>query len=139
MSATPDLPDHGVPASASPRVILRPSGSLLLRDGRYSGGPEALLRSHDVCHVPRVCTECLCPLTIHMLKHNPQAKVKVSDAQLCLILCNSTNCSPPGSSVHGILQARILEWVATSFSRGSPRSRDGTHVSCITGGGAFGR
>ena len=38
--------------------------------------------------------------------------------QWCPILCNSTDCSPPGSSVHGILQARILEWVAISFSRG---------------------
>ena len=41
------------------------------------------------------------------------------------------DCSPPGSSVHGISQARILEWVATSFSRGSSWLRDQTHVSCI--------
>ena len=41
--------------------------------------------------------------------------------------------SPPGSSVHGILQARILEWVATPFSRGSSRSRDQTWVSCAVG------
>ena len=39
------------------------------------------------------------------------------------------DCSPPGSSVHGVSQARILEWVATSFSRGSPRPRDWTQVS----------
>ena len=39
------------------------------------------------------------------------------------------DCSPPSSSVHGILQARILEWVALSFSRGSCQPRDGTHVS----------
>ena len=39
--------------------------------------------------------------------------------QSCPTLCNSMDCSPPGSSVHGILQARILEWVATSFSRES--------------------
>ena len=38
----------------------------------------------------------------------------------------------PGSSVHGILQARILQWVATSSSQGSSRPRDRTHVSCIT-------
>ena len=44
------------------------------------------------------------------------------------------DCSPPGSSVHGILQARILEWVAISFSRGSSRLRDQTQVSCIAGG-----
>ena len=43
------------------------------------------------------------------------------------------DCSPPGSSVHGILQAWILEWVAISFSRGSSWSRDRTHVSCIAG------
>ena len=40
-------------------------------------------------------------------------------AQLCLTLCNPMDCSLPGSSVHGILQARIPEWVAISFSRGS--------------------
>ena len=43
------------------------------------------------------------------------------------------DCSPPSSSVHGILQARILEWVAISFSRGSSRPRDRTHVSHIAG------
>ena len=40
-------------------------------------------------------------------------------AQSCPTLCDPIDCSPPGSSVHGILQARILEWVAISFSRGS--------------------
>ena len=43
------------------------------------------------------------------------------------------DCSPPGSSVHGILQARILEWVAISFSRGSSRPRDRTQFSHIAG------
>ena len=42
--------------------------------------------------------------------------------------------SPSGSSVHGILQARILEWAAISFSRGSSQSRDQTYLSCIVGG-----
>ena len=46
------------------------------------------------------------------------------------------DCSPPGSSVHGILQAKILEWVVISFSRGSSQPRDRTLVSC-TGGGVF--
>ena len=44
--------------------------------------------------------------------------------QSCLTLCNSMDCSLPGSSVHGILQARLLEWVAISFSRGSSQPRD---------------
>ena len=47
-------------------------------------------------------------------------------AQLCLTLCNPVDCCPPGSSVHGILQARILEWVAISYSRESSQPRDGT-------------
>ena len=53
--------------------------------------------------------------------------------QSCLTLCNPVDCSPPGSSVHGILQAIILEWVTISFSRGSSQPRDRTRVSCITG------
>ena len=44
---------------------------------------------------------------------------------------SSTDCNMPGSSVHGILQARILEWVALPSSRGSSQPRDGTRVSCI--------
>ena len=56
-------------------------------------------------------------------------------AQLCLTLCNPLDCSPPGSSALsiGILQARILEWVATSFSRGSSQPRDRSWVSSIAG------
>ena len=49
--------------------------------------------------------------------------------QSCLTLCNPMGCSLPGSSVHGILQARILEWVAMPFSRGSSQCRDWTYVS----------
>ena len=72
--------------------------------------------------------------------HAPPPPIKpmyVLDAQSCQILCNpidSVECSPlPGSSVHGILQARILEWVAISFSRESSEPRDRTWVSYITG------
>ena len=54
-------------------------------------------------------------------------------AQLRLTLCDPVDCSLPGSSVHGILQTRILEWVATPFSRGSAQARDQTWVSCIAG------
>ena len=46
-------------------------------------------------------------------------KVKVLVTQSCPTLCNPKNCSLPGSSVHGILQARKLEWVAVTFSSGS--------------------
>ena len=51
--------------------------------------------------------------------------------QSCLTLCDPVDNSPPSSSVHGILQARILEWVVTLFSRGSSPSRDLTCISCL--------
>ena len=60
-----------------------------------------------------------------------QLKVKILVAQSCPTLCDPR--SPPGSSVHGILQARILEWVAIPFSRGSFQPRDGTLISWIAG------
>ena len=55
-------------------------------------------------------------------------------SEICLIVSNfldSMDCSPPGSSVHRILLARILEWVVIPFSRGSSQLRDRTWVSCI--------
>ena len=52
--------------------------------------------------------------------------------QLCLTLCDPMDCSPPGSSVHGILQAKILEWVAVPSSRGSSQPRGRTlHLVCL--------
>ena len=53
-------------------------------------------------------------------------------AQLYLTLCNLMDCSLPGSSVHGIYQARKLEWVAISYARGSFWPRDRTCISCIS-------
>ena len=57
----------------------------------------------------------------------------VSVAQLCPTLCNPVDCSPPGSSVHETLQARLLEWIAISFCRRSFQPRDQTQVSHIGG------
>ena len=54
-------------------------------------------------------------------------------AQSCPTLCDPMDCSLLGSSIHGIFQARILEWVAISFSSGSSRPRDQTRVSFIVG------
>ena len=60
-------------------------------------------------------------------------KENVLITQLCLTVCDLIDCSPPGSSLHGILQERILEWVAIPFSRGSFQPRVQTRVSCISG------
>ena len=63
-----------------------------------------------------------------------ESVLKVLITQLYPSLCNSMDYSLPGSSVHGILQPRILKGVAMPFTRGSSRPRDGTRVSHITGG-----
>ena len=61
--------------------------------------------------------------------HIPHSEV----AQSCPTLCDPTDCSLSGSSVHGIFQARVLEWIAISFSRGSSQPRNRTRVSRIAG------
>ena len=54
-------------------------------------------------------------------------------AQSCLTLCDPMDCSLPGSSVHGVFQATVLEWAAISFSRGSSRPKGRIRVSHIAG------
>ena len=66
--------------------------------------------------------------TIVRYHFTPGRKVKVKVAQLCLTLCDPMDCT-----VQGILQARLLEWVAFPFSRGSSQLRNRTQVSCIAG------
>ena len=63
----------------------------------------------------------------------PPLSVSESEvAQSCLTLWDPMDCSLPGFSVHGILQARVLEWVTISFSRGSSQPRNWTHISCVS-------
>ena len=62
-----------------------------------------------------------------------QVQVQVKITQLCSTPCNLMDCGPPVSSVHVILQVRILEWIAIPFLRGSSQSRDRTKVSHIAG------
>ena len=67
------------------------------------------------------------------LSHQGSPKVKVLVAQLCPTFCDSMDCSFLGSSVHVILQEKILEWVAIPFFRGSSQPRDQTSVLHIAG------
>ena len=60
-----------------------------------------------------------------------RASVHAKSLQSYLTLCNSMDCSPPGSSVHGLLQARTLEWVAMPSSKGPSQPRDQTCISCV--------
>ena len=74
----------------------------------------------------RTCVGKVMSLLFHMLSR--------LITQSCPTLCNPMDCSPPGSSVHGILQARVLEWGAMPSSRGSSQPRDRTevcYVSCV--------
>ena len=79
---------------------------------------QTVLRFFCVC-VCVISTWCVC--------------VCVLVAQSCPTLCDPVDCNLPGSSVHEIFQARILEWVAISFSKGSSQPRDRTRVSCTAG------
>ena len=69
-----------------------------------------------------------CHFLLQCMKVTSESEV----AQSCSTLRDPMDYSLPGSSVHGILQARILEWVAISFSRRPSQPRDGTHVSCTS-------
>ena len=69
----------------------------------------------------------------HRVQHHRHRSCSLV-TQSCPTLCNPMDCSPPGSSVHGVLQARILERVAISSSRGSSWPRDQMHTSCTTDG-----
>ena len=76
-------------------------------------------------------SQCLWQPLAHLCLKWKESESEV--AQSCPTLCDPVDCSPPSSSIHGILQARILEWVAISFSRGSSRPRNRTQVSRIAG------
>ena len=115
--------------------------------------PQALVRATH-CHQQEVARAAITPLPPRLRSfkkivgdrncgwnsfHLPSvfkfllrlAKSEESVAQLCPTLCNPKDCSPPSTSVHGILQPRIVEWVA--FSRGSSWPKAQTWVSCIAG------
>ena len=91
-----------------------------------SGSYLSLYKEKRYLHTPE--KQCWCIFLSKLLGKERAMLCLVT--QLCPTLCNPMDCSPPGSSVHGILQAKILEWVATSFSRGS-QPRDWTQVTCI--------
>ena len=69
--------------------------------------------------------------TLYALSHLTHMAIFGVCMLSCLTLCDPMNCSPPRSSVHGILQARTLEWVAISFSRGSSQPRGWTRISYV--------
>ena len=125
-------------------------GEELLRDGKRGGGGMGSQRGRgfflrwwkcsktdggDDCPYLwiHVNTTELYTLNRQIVWYMNYISVKVLVTQSCLTVYNPMDCSPPGSSVHGIFQARILEWIAISYSRGSPQLKDRTQLSCIAG------
>ena len=103
-------------------LFLFPFFSLFLSPSSLSFFLNFLNQSHyGLLHFPSL-TIWLYPLNYR------ESEREVTES--CPTLCHPMDCSPPGSSAHGILQARILEWAAVSFSRRFPRPRDRTRVSC---------
>ena len=86
--------------------------------------PETLING---CYIPTIVLEA------ENMKKTWQV-VKMSVTQSCPTLCDPMDCSSTGSSVHGIFQVRIVEWVVIPFSRGSFWLRDWIHISCLAGG-----
>ena len=96
----------------------------------HNKGTQCLC-SQDVRLVENcLVTDCLLLFCVQVIKHY-ESESEV--AQSCLTLCDPMDCSLPGSSVHGIFQARVLEWAAISFLRGPSRPMDQTQVFRIVG------
>ena len=96
-----------------------------------SGGEHLFMCLLPICMLS--LEKCLYGGLIHFLLFFFLILYMFLVTQSCPTPCDPMDCSPPGSSVYGILQTRILEWVAIPFSRGSSRPRDRIWVSCITG------
>ena len=95
---------------------------------------KSWMRSEKVSMTYKVnlCKDLPEVLHLNMKELNSGNKiVQAKSLQSCPPLCNPRTCSPPGSSVHGILQARILEWVAMLSSRGSSQPRNWTRIFCL--------
>ena len=113
--------NQGVP-SPCPFAIWADIGPVSLGCKQLPGNSGARQR-------PWLRANILPTLQLHLPR---EACVCAKPLWLCPTLCNPLDCSPPGYSVHGILQARILEWVAISYSRGSSQPRDQTHISYVS-------
>ena len=137
-SSPPGSPFHGIYRQEYWSGLLFPSLGDLPNPGIKPLSPAWLVDSLPLRHLGSPnelgfgSKELLCGFwkTIRFLsKWKEESEV----AQSCSTFCNPMDCSPPGFSIHGIFQARILEWVAVSFSRRSSWPRDRTWVSHIAG------
>ena len=110
--------------------------------GEYYMLPQSIFWSNKLCQVnwryAAIWVGWVLPRHLHWIWNYFQRTalswpINENKSRSLVSLCNSMGCSLPGSSVHGIFQARILEWVTVPFSRGSSQPRDQTQVSHIAG------
>ena len=100
---------------------------------------SSLTHGAESCEALNQTSETQIPFFLHnlfLMRLQKMSQEKESESEVtqpCPTLCNPMDCSLPGSLVHGTFQARIPEWAAISFSRGSSQPRDWTRVSCIAG------
>ena len=126
------LQPHHLHPTSSPFSLLFALGSLHNCSSNVSAILWFIIKNICLVFVLIPWTNFLKPLEFPkwwVIKERKESEV----AQSCPTLCDPLDCSPPGSSIHGILQARVLEWIAVSCSRGSSWPRDQTQVSCIAG------
>ena len=112
------------PSNSTSEHLSKENGITVLGRYLYSDVHCSTIHNNEGIKQPK------CPLMSNG-KQTAYAHVHAKSLQSCPTLCDPTDCSPPGSSVHGTLQARILEWVAIPFCRRSSQTRDRTRVSFI--------
>ena len=105
-----------------------------LKPGKFWQMPDIFFFFFRATNCQMALTQQLLDYSSGLSQYGNDLKVKVPVAQSYLTPCDPMGCSPRDSSVHGILQERILEWVAALFPRGSSRPSDWTSVSLIAGG-----
>ena len=121
--------------------VLQPNASLAFFDSHLYSRPILSPKTISCCLSHSFCYFSLDPLSKQVFPILYVAKIELInklitlfDTQSCPTLQDPMGCSQPGPSVHGILQARILGWVAFPFSRGSSQPRDQNWISHIVGG-----
>ena len=97
-----------------------------------SAGSESICNVEDLGSIPGL-GRSLGEGNSYPLQCSGLENIQDKRQSVSLTLCHPMDCSPPCSSIHGISQARVLEWIAISFSRGSSQSKDWTQVICIAG------
>jgi len=104
----------------------------IIQDSSSIWFKSLLARSPEIKPASSPTLPKLCPILPNMHLQDFLSVRLCVHAQSFLTLRDPTDCSPPGSSVHGIFQARILEWVAISSSRGPSQPRKQTYLSCVS-------